>query len=177
MVKQFKFARGVTLIEAMVAMSAMAIIAMGAISSQYHSARHSRTSRLQIVATRTAQLLLEDWKSTGGDENYDPTDLGLGFSSLSPIPSELTYYSNTAGTPLNDAIYKITVDGLPMLVMLKWRDIADPYGISEICLRELTVIVSLDKTVTEDAANLSLKSGPNNLRPVIMATYARVDDL
>ena len=58
--------RGVTLIEALAAMVILAIAALGTLSYQYHSAKHSHITKLEMTATRTAQLLLEDWKSSGG---------------------------------------------------------------------------------------------------------------
>lgn len=50
----------------MVAMAVLAIATLGTLSYQYHSAKHSRIAKLEMTATRTAQLLLEDWKSSGG---------------------------------------------------------------------------------------------------------------
>lgn len=66
----------------MVAVSITSIIALGTLCYQYHGVKHSRASQAQITATRIGQLVLEDWKSTGGDPSYDPTSLGLGFVTL-----------------------------------------------------------------------------------------------
>ncbi len=160
MVKRYKFIKGVTLIEAVVSISILAIAAIGALSYQYHAARHSRIARELIIATRTAQLLLEDWKSycyDGEVDKYDPTDLGLGFSEPLPIPEELGY-GEVPGSPLHDAIYTITVDGLPMNVMLKWKTIDD--SIAGVSLWELSVIIGFDNG-----------SSLENLPPLIMTTY------
>ena len=175
MINRSKFSGGVTLVEALVAMSIMAVTALGALSYQYHAARHGHLARQQMTATRTAQLLLEDWKSTGGDENYNPTELGLGFSSPLPVPSGLSFDSEPTGATLHNAVYTITVDGLPMLVMLKWADIPDPYGISEISLRELAVIVSIDKSIVSSADGNTTRSGAINIPPIILSTYVRID--
>jgi hypothetical protein len=169
MVKGLKLVKGITLIEAIVAMSILAIAAIGAMSYQYHGARHARIAREQITATRTAQLLLEDWKSycyDGEVDKYDPTDLGLGFSEPLPIPPGLTY-GEVPGNPLNDAIYTITVDGLPMHVMLKYSKIGYD-EISEISLWELSVIIGFERI---DGANGSPTSALENMPPLIMTTY------
>jgi len=170
MFKRFKFIKGVTLIEAVVAISVLAIAAVGALGYQYHATRHSRIAREQITATRTAQLLLEDWKSTAGSETYSPASLGLGFSSPSSIP-EGSIFSEVPGSPINDAVYTVTVDGLPMTVMLKWRDIGYD-GIAEVSLRELTIIVSFKNYDTENNAT---RSALENMPALILTTYVRID--
>lgn len=76
-----KLARAVTLIEVIVALAVVVIASLGALGYQYYAAAQGRIAHAQTTSTRIAQLLLEDWKSTGGSEDYDPTALGLGFSS------------------------------------------------------------------------------------------------
>lgn len=168
--KAIKQLQGVTLIEAVVAIAVLAIAALGALSYQYHAARHSRIAKAQITATRTAQLLLEDWKSTGGANGYNPALLELGFSSPTPIPDEFSH-SEVPGSALNDSVYTITVDGVAMTVMLKHHDLDNPYGITE-WLRELTVIISFENYDTETAST----TDSGTIAPVIMATYVRLDE-
>jgi hypothetical protein len=167
MFKRLKFVEGVTLIEAVMAITILAIAAIGAMSYQYHAARHASIARGQITATRTAQLLLEDWKSycfDGEVDNYDPTGLGLGFSEPLPVPPELTY-GEVPGEPLHNAIYTITVDGLPMYVMLKWKIIDD--SIAGVSLWELSVIIGFERIGAEDGNGSALE----NMPPLIMTTY------
>lgn len=118
---------GVTLVEVMVSMVILAIVALGALGYQYHAAREGRIAKAQITATRTAQLLLEDWKSTGGSTNYNPTTLGLGFLTPPDAADEADYF--------------ITVDYLPMYIVLSYNDVGtdDSAGI---ILREVSVTVS-----------------------------------
>ena len=73
---------GVTLLEITVAIAVLAVASIGAINYQYHATRQGLVARSEITATRVAQLLLEDWKSRGGDETYDPEDLGMGFTAM-----------------------------------------------------------------------------------------------
>jgi len=158
--KRRKSAAAAILVEVTVAMVILAIATLGALSYEYHAAGHARIAHSQITAMRTAQLLLEDWKSTGGSQEYDPTTLGLGFSSLT-IPS---YFVNGegegVGTPLNNEAYAITVDNVLMWLILRWKDV-DNDPIAEITLRELAIVIKW----WEDS----------DVPPVVLTTYVRLD--
>jgi hypothetical protein len=173
-VKRPKLASALILIEAMIAMAVLAIAALGVLSHQYHAAAHARIARAQITGTRTAQLLLEDWKSTGGSEEYDVTTLGLGFSSRLPIPSLWSQGRGQGlGSPLHNSAHPVIVDDLPMLVVLRWQDVAHD-TITEVKLRQLTVIVRFGET--DDKGNLTFSENyMENIPPIILTTYARVD--
>jgi prepilin-type N-terminal cleavage/methylation domain-containing protein len=148
--KRPKFAPAVTLIEVMVAMVVLAIAAFGALSYQYYAATQARVAHAQTIAARTAQLLLEDWKSTGGSEDYDPTALNLGFySSLSITPHEVS-----EGIPLHNAVYAVTVEDVPMLVTLVWKDVSYD-SVAEITLRQLNVGVVWGREQQQDKVTLS----------------------
>ena len=161
------------MIEALIAMALLAIIALGAMSYQYFAALHARIARAQIAATRIAQLLLEDWKSTGGSREYDPFELKLGFSSKLPVPSHWSEgQGGGLGAPLHDGVYAITVDDLPMMAMLKWQDVAyDQDG--KATLRQLAVIVNFG---TPSSLQADATGWPGNIPPVIMTTYVRIDE-
>ena len=131
-IKRRKFGAAVTLVEVMVAMVILAITALGGLNSQYYAAVQARIARAQTNTTRIAQLLLEDWKSTGGSDDYDATSLGLGFSAEMPIEAQ--------GVPLPDGVYSITVDEVPMVVVLHSVDVAYD-GEAEATLRQLTATV------------------------------------
>ena len=142
--KQAKSAAAVTLVEVMVATAVLAVATVGALSYQYHAAGHSKIARAQICGTRTAQLLLEDWMSTGGSKEYAPAELGLGFS-------------------LDKGAYAVTVDKVPMLVELTWKDV-DHDADADVTLRELCVAVEFGTAGSLD-----------RIRPVILTTYVRTD--
>ena len=167
-VKRRKFAAAVTLVEVVVTMVILVIASMGALSYEYHAARDAKIACAQIAATRTAQLLLEDWMSTGGSTEYDPAKLGLGFSSASPIPADFSQEEGL-GSPLNQAVYAITIDELPMLVMLTRNDVAHDI-LTGATLRQLGVIVEFG-TVSEDTTAGRLE----DIQPVILTTYVRAD--
>ena len=169
-IRKRKFVPAVTLIEVMVAMAILVISSIGALSYQYFSAVDAQKARSQIIATRIAQLLLEDWKSTGGSKEYDPQTLGLGFSSPLQIPS---YFSEGVGgglgSPLTDSIHEITVDDVPMMVMLTWADVAQD-DVSGLKLRQLDVTVRFGSSWQENT-----KKTLEKLRPVVLTTYVRID--
>jgi prepilin-type N-terminal cleavage/methylation domain-containing protein len=173
-VKRPKFASALTLIEVMLAMAILAIIALGALGYQYYAAGHTRIARAQITAVRTAQLLLEDWKSTGGSENYDLTALGLGFSSRLFIPSQWSQgHGEGLGSPLRSSAYAVTVDGLPMLVTLRWEDVAED-TVAGLKLRQLSVIIRFGEI--DDRGNLTFSdSYLENISSLILTTYVRLD--
>lgn len=116
-----EFRTGVTLLEVTVAIAVLAIASIGAINYQYHATRQGLIARSEITATRVAQLLLEDWKSRGGDETYDPVDLDMGFAAMQAADW-----------------YRVKVDNLPMSVNLQWKDVENDAS-AGVTLRELRV--------------------------------------
>jgi len=156
-----KVSRAFTLIELMVALAVISIAAMCALDYQYYAAKHSRIAHTQITAMRTAQLLIEDWKSVGGSTAYNPLDLQLGFSSTS-VPSGFTM-GQSIGSTLNNTVYTITINNVPMMIILCYSDVAHD-DISGTTLRQLTAMVRWP----EGGSTLC------NL-PVVLTTYVRLD--
>ena len=146
--KQYK---AFTIVEVMIAATTLFIIVLGALSYQYHSAVQNRIARSNVTATRTAQLLLEDWKNTGGMAQYDPEFLDLGFVSSSE----------------EDADYFIFADTLPMFINLTSEDI----GLDEeagVTLRRLNVRIGWRRDYRVEA--------PESDDPyLLMTTYVRTD--
>ncbi|MFZ0034404.1 MAG: hypothetical protein WAK60_05395 [Sedimentisphaerales bacterium] len=172
--KRSKFASAATLVEVTLSIVIVALAAIGALNYQYYAAIHARIAKAQITATRTAQLLLEDWKSTGGSVNYDPSTLGLGFSAAIRIPDQwLIGHGGELGAPLQNSVHSITVDSLPMLVMLRWQDVAVDAG-AQLKLRQLSVIVGVG--VTDGNGNLTFPEHYlANIPDITLSTYACVD--
>lgn len=145
-----KYVHGFTLVEIMVAMAVLAIAALGALSYQFHCAKHARIAKLELTATRTAQLLLEDWKSNGGSSSYDPASLGMGF-----IYDEQSDF------------YEIEIDDLPMYIRLMHRDVETDES-AGITLREISVIVRW----RPDFSSIE----PEQTHPhLVLTTYVRLD--
>ena len=86
---------GFSIIEVMLAVSLTCVIALGTLGYQYFSVKHGRATDAQFMASRIAQLLLEDWKGESGDADYDPESLRLGFAA--PEAGEFGSYTITLG--------------------------------------------------------------------------------
>jgi hypothetical protein len=77
------------------------------------------------------------------------------------------------GSPLHNSAHSVIVDGLPMLMVLRWQDVAHD-TITEVKLRQLSVIVRLGEV--DDHGDLVFsESYMENIPSIILTTYARVD--
>lgn len=157
-VKHCNCARGSNLIEVMVAVMILAIAAVGALGYQYHAAIQTEIAGAETASTHIAQMLLEDWKGTGGSSSYNPIILDSSFSK-SRIPSDFDM-AGVGGNTLHGTAYGITFNNIPMLVVLKWQNVdTDPVTLT--VLRQLSTIVRW-----EDRPELA---------PVVLTTYIRLD--
>jgi prepilin-type N-terminal cleavage/methylation domain-containing protein len=130
---------GFSLIEVMLAVSLTSIIALGTIGYQYLAINHGRTTDAQFMASRIAQLLLEDWKSASGDADYDPTSLQLGFEA--PKAGE-------------DSSYVITLGNIAFFVYLQNEDV-DNDADSGVTLRKIAVTIKWRNDFTRGAIRAS----------------------
>lgn len=143
---------GFTLPEVMMSAAIITIIALGTLSYQYLGVEHSRIAEAEIAATRVSQLLLEDWKSTGGDAYYDPTELNLGLVTTS--------YPELGG-------YRITLDNQTFYMQLTQSDIAtDP--VAGVTLRQIRVAVKWRKDYAQGPVD-------SNDHEIDLTTYVRRD--
>jgi prepilin-type N-terminal cleavage/methylation domain-containing protein len=164
-----KVSKAFTLIELMIAMAIIIIAAVGALGYQYYAAKQSRIGYAQTTATRIAQLLLEDWQSTGGDDKtYDPLKLNLGFSSAA-VPPDFTM-GLSLGSVLNNVIYNITVNNVPMSVMLSWSDV-DQDHTAGTTLRQLRAMVRWQQGYVLEGGGTTLCNSP----VVLTTSYIRLD--
>lgn len=122
-----KTARGMTFVEVMIAIVTMMIIVIGTIVYQGFAAKQVRIAKSEMVAARTGQLLLEDWKSQSGVGTYDPNANGLGFGKVSS-------WNNATST------WSSTVDGVPMQITLAYADVATDMT-SNVTLRRIVATV------------------------------------
>jgi len=114
---------GVTLIELVVAILIITIVSAGAVHYQYFGTRMSLRADAEMTATRTARLILDNWKKKGGDENFDLIDLDMGFTK-----------------PAGKSYYRIIVNQLPLTVTLAWQDVAVDAA-AGVGLRQLQVTI------------------------------------
>lgn len=103
-----RYARGITLVEVLIATVVMTVAAVGVLSYEYQAARQARVSRAHTAAVRTGYLVLEDWKANGGSGMYAEADsrvhtpllLGMGFGYV------------------GGGVYRVTVDNFLLEVTL-----------------------------------------------------------
>lgn len=147
-----KRSSALTLVEVMLSVALLAIIAVGTMNYQFYAAKHARMAQAEMAATRIAQLLLEDWKSIGGDKNYDPATLNLGFTTVSET---------------NNPDYMIIDNALPLYVDLAYNDIAtDPQA--GVTLREISITVRWRRDFSEGVIG---SDDPE----LILTTFTRLD--
>jgi hypothetical protein len=89
-----------------------------------------------------------------------------------PIPSHFSEgVGQELGSPLRDSVYDITIDYVPMMIMLTWSDVAQD-DVSRVILRQLNVTVMFGSTDQDTVRNQEISEG---LRPIVLTTYVRVD--
>jgi hypothetical protein len=163
---------GFTLVEQMVAAAILTVATLGAMQYQYYAAAMGRIASGQIAAARAAHLLLEDWKSTGGSLEYNPSSLGLGFSGGRAVPAGFTTPAGL-GTTLNSSVYGVTLSNLPMLALLKYLDV-DQDAEAKTTLRQLAVIVRFAQ-IDQGGGMSTPESRFAGLPPITLVTYVRLD--
>jgi prepilin-type N-terminal cleavage/methylation domain-containing protein len=126
---------GFSIIEVMFAVALTCIIALGTLGYQCLAVKHGRATDAQFMATRIAQLLLEDWKSQSGDADYDPTSLRLGFAA----PEAGEYGS-----------YYITLGNIPFFIDIEQSDVEHD-ATSGVTLRQIAVTVKWRNNYTRGA--------------------------
>jgi prepilin-type N-terminal cleavage/methylation domain-containing protein len=143
---------GFTLAEVSLAVAIIVIAALGALCYEYLSIDHVRIARAELAATRVGQLLIEDWKSTGGNPDYTPEDLNMGFA-LPP--------NAEAGQ------FMTTIDGLHLFITMD-SDNKESDDFAGTILREIDVTVKW----RHDFSN----GIPTDRDPaVVLSTYVRPD--
>jgi Tfp pilus assembly protein PilV len=139
---------GFTIPEVAISAAIIVVVALGTLGYQYLGVEHSRIAQAEITATRIGQLLLEDWKSTGGDAYYDPNQLGLGFD-------------------LELGGCRITLDNQTFHMQLTQSDVAtDP--VAGVTLRQIRVTT---KWRNDYAEGITTDSDPK----IVLTTYVRRD--
>jgi prepilin-type N-terminal cleavage/methylation domain-containing protein len=141
---------GVTLLELVIAILILSIVSVSAMSYQYFATQTSRKADAQITATRTARLILDNWKKVGGDINFNLETLNMGFTK------------NVSGQ------YLIAVNALPMTVDLSWQDVGYD-ATAGVTLRQIQVSVKW----RSDYQNGNIRGTDP---AYIMTTYVRKDE-
>jgi prepilin-type N-terminal cleavage/methylation domain-containing protein len=144
---------GFTLAEVSLAIAIIVIAALGALCYEYLSIDHVRIARAELAATRVGQLLIEDWKSTGGNPDYTPEDLNMGFA----LPPDA-----------DTGQFMTTIDGLHLFITMVGSEVEPPDTFTGTALREIDVTVKWN----HDFSNRI----PTDRDPaVVLSTYVRPD--
>lgn len=141
--------KGITLIETAVAMAVIGICAVAGLSYQYQGARQMRTATVMLSGMRIGQMLLEDWKSAGAVDSYDPVKLNMGFQK-SPQGNN----------------YIVTMDGQEYYIWLEHGDLATD-SVSNVTLREIKCTIRWK--ASPGAGGLSANDPTS-----VFSTYVRV---
>ena len=125
-VRPYRAARsGMTLVEVMLAVAVIVVASLGTLCYEYLCIDHIRLARAELTAARVGQLLIEDWKSQGGSDDYDPQDLKMGFT----LPPDVT-----------PGAFLTKIDGLPLRITMSHDDKEnDPTA--GVTLRQISVLV------------------------------------
>jgi prepilin-type N-terminal cleavage/methylation domain-containing protein len=142
---------GFTLLELVITILILSVLSVGTIGYQYLATRMASRAKAEITVTRTARLILDNWKKTGGDENFDLSAVDPGFTPISGQDK-----------------FRITVDGLPMVVSIEWQDMET----------DNVALVTLRQIQTKIQWRLDHQAGEIRQQDpdYIMATYVRRDE-
>ena len=151
-IRNMRYARGMTIVEVMLAAAIIIIASLGTLCYEYLCVDHIGYARAQVAATRIGQLVIEDWKSTGGSSDYDPENLAMDFY----IPP---------GAVWGD--YMIVIDDVPLYIGMSEDDVAKD-DFAGVTLRRIDVSVRWRKDFKYGATD---DSDP----AVNLTTYVRRD--
>ena len=143
-----KAKKAFTLLEIVIASVILAVASLGVLIYQYYTIKHSKIAGAEMIAVRSALLILEDWKSTGGAEDYDPTSLNMGWTRFGMD-------------------YDMTIDQLPIRMNLA-SAIVETDTDAEVILKQLDVQIKWSK----DYSDTDLDS---DNRDFTLTTYVRAD--
>jgi Tfp pilus assembly protein PilV len=143
---------GITIIEVLISIGILGTASMGVLSYQYGANKQMKIAQVNIAATQVAQLLLEDWKSVGGDENYDPLTLSIGFIV----------------SPDHDGTKQIVIDNVTFKTVMTWQDV-ETDAASGMTLRQITVLVKWRSDL------MSGNIGAAEFKQTRFTTYVRRD--
>jgi type II secretory pathway pseudopilin PulG len=148
------FRRGLTLVEVLVAAVIMFIVAIGGLMYQAYGAKHKRIAWAELTSLRTAQMVIEDWKSTGGA-------VLDGANGYTPEYFDQDFDHDHGET------WTINIENLPMEVSLRSDDVEvnEDAGIT---LKKLEVLVKWN-------VDFSGGSVPAESPSMRLITYVRAD--
>ena len=110
--RPYTFKNGFTLTELSIAMVFAIIIILGTISFSYYSRLDTDKSNLHNVSVGLAELILNDWRASGGSNTYDPVNSFTNYFPIAPTDAGSNRLDNLLGSymiMLDDNDYRITL--------------------------------------------------------------------
>jgi Tfp pilus assembly protein PilV len=131
-----------------IASTVLGIGALGVLNYQYYAVSHAKRAQTEVKASKIGQLILEDWKATGGSTGFDPSQLQMGITR-------------------DVDEYKVTMDDVTFFLKLSSKDQAHDL-VSRTTIRQINVMVKWRKDYADVPVNSDYLS-------YSMSTYVRVD--
>ena len=117
--RQLKRSKGVSLIEAMIAILVLSIVVIGTSGYRYYATLDARKADVYITAARIGHLLCESWRAVKGADAYDPTvhldsDLTITASDGPDAPEDFTLLGS----------YKVVLNDFDCYITISWKDVS-----------------------------------------------------
>ena len=129
-INKSSFRRGLSLVDAMVALAILSVGVVAATNYRYYAALDARKATMHTAAAKIGQMLCESWRGVEGAETYDPTtylgsNLEITTSTGPDKPEDFTLLGS----------YAVQLNGVDYYVTMSWKDIYSG-------LRALNVVVA-----------------------------------
>jgi hypothetical protein len=143
--KDVQIRNGFTVVEAMTAITAVALIVLGTSLHRYWSVLDSRKAMARATANRTGLFLLEAWRGSTDPNSFNPvllktSAMNIGNPTQGPTDANMTPL--LSGT--NNA-WPVTVNGVSYFAALYWKNEVtywDAFYSTWVKLRNFEVIVA-----------------------------------
>ncbi len=124
--------RGVSLIEAMLAITVLVIAVLGASGYRYYSSLDGKRADMRSTASRIGMLLCESWRGVKGDEDFDPTV----YSETQLAMTEITVPDSLVPDDFKAlGAYEIQTGNVNYYAVLSYDDVSDG-------LRAMNIVVT-----------------------------------
>jgi hypothetical protein len=130
--EKLKRFRGVSLIEAMLAITVLVIAVLGASGYRYYSSLDGRRADMRATASRIGMLLCESWSGVKGDEDFDPTV----YSETELVMTEISVPDSLVPEGFDSlGAYEIQTGNVNYYAVLSYDDVSDG-------LRAMNIVVT-----------------------------------
>jgi Tfp pilus assembly protein PilV len=158
--KDVQIRKGFTVVEAMTAITMLALIVLGSALYRYWSSLDSRKAMAQATANRTGLFLLEAWRGSTDPNSFNPVSLktsAMNIGNPTQGPTDPNMTSLLSGT--NNAL-PVTVNGVSYFAALYWKNEMtywDAFYSKWVKLRNFEVIIAFPAAGGASTYSTSLK--------------------